>query len=401
MSVKFKSERKETRQFSLEKIASAIHCENLISSLRNKGKDPLILRNRIFEAKHTRSVKPLVVSRDNEMYSIQKMYVHDFLKLKETPKCNTEANNIKSRRVVENTPSNNNENYTILPQINSKKILNTNEGEMKNSFSNKSIQKNTEEDDKNFLITSGMFKGNNFIKSTIYKITVNSFLNKLPKNENEILKTEENIKKKDDKLNNKKYHSYKAKKYVTKLGLMTYLFKKYTSPTQNYSEFLENLPLLTDGNIQKKIINEKTDPNLINSNNDNQDISKNIKTENDEQNNNVKDVNNENANSIFLTKINNPKNSESDISKKNYSFASNNSLPKKKAEIIFNELNKNVIENDQKVRVDCLVANEKDISTQKILYDNVDKTIFTMENDPSYKRVKNIDKNIYNIMKSS
>ena len=162
MSVKLKSERKEIRQFSLEKIASAIHCEYLISSLRNKGKDPLILRNKIFEAKHTRSVKPLVISRDNEMYSIQKMCVHDFIKLKETPKYNTEADNIKNQRAIENNPFINNENYTILPQITTKKRLNTQEGEMKNSFSSKSVQKNTEEDDKNFLVTSGMFKENNF-----------------------------------------------------------------------------------------------------------------------------------------------------------------------------------------------------------------------------------------------
>ncbi len=83
MSIKptIEGKKKIKREFSLEKIATAIHCENIISSLRNKYIDPLIL-HRKNELPKTKS-KQFKKNQSNDPFSLDKILCHQFIKQKQ------------------------------------------------------------------------------------------------------------------------------------------------------------------------------------------------------------------------------------------------------------------------------------------------------------------------------
>ena len=63
--------------------------------------------------------------------------------------------------------------------------------------------------------------------------------------------------------------------------------------------------------------------------------------------------------------------------------------------------NKKIIEENKKVTIDCLLSKiERNISIKKILYKYLDKTIYEIENDKSYTRLKEFEKKIFAILKN-
>ena len=62
--------------------------------------------------------------------------------------------------------------------------------------------------------------------------------------------------------------------------------------------------------------------------------------------------------------------------------------------------NKEIIDNNKRVKIDCLMSKmEKNISIKKILYKYLDKTIYELQNDKSYTRLRKLEKNIIEILK--
>ena len=130
----------------------------------------------------------------------------------------------------------------------------------------------------------------------------------------------------------------------------------------------------------------------------------NINQENDKDNNNDNINNNNNDISkinddvnFFLTKIENKFDKEDNDNKFSVTkFISNRfSL----GDII--KRNKKIIEENKKVTIDCLLSKiERNISIKKILYKYLDKTIYEIENDKSYTRLKEFEKKIFAILKN-
>ena len=56
------------------------------------------------------------------------------------------------------------------------------------------------------------------------------------------------------------------------------------------------------------------------------------------------------------------------------------------------EKNKNIINYDQKIAIDCLYSNvNANIEPNKLIYKSIDKTTFELQKEPSYKRIKKFE----------
>ena len=58
------------------------------------------------------------------------------------------------------------------------------------------------------------------------------------------------------------------------------------------------------------------------------------------------------------------------------------------------------MENNTRINIDCLMSKiEQNISIKKILYKYLGKSVHQLENDPSYLRLKELEKKIIAILK--
>ena len=65
-----------------------------------------------------------------------------------------------------------------------------------------------------------------------------------------------------------------------------------------------------------------------------------------------------------------------------------------------NRRNDEIIESNNKIKIDCLISQiERNISIKKILYKYLGKTLYDIEKDPSYIRIKEFEKRIISILK--
>ena len=64
--------------------------------------------------------------------------------------------------------------------------------------------------------------------------------------------------------------------------------------------------------------------------------------------------------------------------------------------------NKEIIDNNRKVSIDCLFSKyEEKINIKKIFYKYLGKSIYEYEKDPSYTRIKVFDKKINKLLKKN
>ena len=142
-----KSQKK--REFSLETIATAIRCGNMISSIRNKYKDPLIIRhkNLLFQKIKKKLELNQKGDAEEDPFSLNKILFHKFIKQKHK----TESDGDKAIQTK------NSASYKILPLISNKNL------KLKNSDS--------------LLITSGMFKQKEFYKDPKQKVKLGNIIN--------------------------------------------------------------------------------------------------------------------------------------------------------------------------------------------------------------------------------
>ena len=204
--MELKKDQEKNRKFSLEKIATAIHAENLVSSLRNKYNDPLILYKRQVpqnKIKHQRTFS------NEDAFSLGKLLISKLYNSKEG----------KDKIIF------NEEN--LLPMISSK--------------NSKEIKTNTNTN--KFLVTSGMFKSKNYYKNAFQKLKLGNAMN---------------FKNNPDSI----YQDlYPQTENIHKKDLMKYLYNKYIfSPTDinynnnNFSK-VDNAKNMQTINIKPKKIN--------------------------------------------------------------------------------------------------------------------------------------------------
>ena len=177
----------------------------------------------------------------------------------------------------------------------------------------------------------------------------------------------------------KKSNIFQGKKY-TMLGMLNKLFDYYSSESNNF----------VSSNAENQSSNymnfSKSNNSLFQLQNTNQENNSEISKNND-------DVN------FFLTKLEN--NYENEEKEKENKLSVTRFICNRCSMGDINKRNKTIIENNKKVTIDCLMSKiERDISIKKILYKYLNKTIYEIENDKSYTRLKELEKKIFEILKN-
>ena len=371
MSLKKITENK--KDFSIEKIASAIHAEYLISSLKNKYIDPLILYRR---KKAKRKQRNLSESSNEDSFSLNKMLVHKLMK----PKNDEDKLDLNITK-------------TVLPIITP-----SNKEEIKSN---------------NLLITSGMFKQKEFLKNNFQKIKLGNVMNF--KNHDSIYPNLypkiENPKKMNDKYNLnldlKFYQEEKPKiknskrKSVAQKNLMNYLFKKFIMN----SEKNNNIESRESSKNNENIINP-TANNLFKLNESAIKKKKSFTIDEIIQKRNINNIllkgEDNNSKNAFITRIPIKKNRNDEP---NENIKKNDIILKPKTRVfsyLFDE-NNNIIKHDQKVFVDCLYSEIiSNLDKNKIIYNPIGKvkTNYAITKEPSYKKIKKFETMIDNIIKT-
>jgi hypothetical protein len=399
------AKKKNQREFSLEKIATAIHAEKCISSLRNKYIDPLIIRRKHLLAK-TKSKE--FKTNDNDPFSLNKILCHEYIKQK-----------IKKEDESEKACQTNNK------LIKRKLPLIVNKNPQKKNPNNPNDNNSNQLPD-NFLITSGMFKQKEYYKDPKKKIKLASIMNlQYNSNEERIINRFypriDNIKKANEVYNlqldlkhliernkKEKQHQQQQTRKMSKKSLMNYLFKKYVGSTDDIIDKNININSRNRKHTKRRHKSRKKSllsTKSINSENSNDEHTNKINSYNDsiDSNHNTvfdnykKDYYNEDKNT-FLTKLNLSDNGRQDIN-----GLSCENRPKKRNINLKNlkllEMNKNIINRDQKITVDCLYSSVTKIEPKKIFCKPIDKTTFQLQNEPSYQKVKKFESMIDKIIK--
>ena len=378
---------KKERTFSLEKIATAIHCQDLISSLRNKYIDPLIIRRK------NQLPNKIKKNQIKIFYSLKKKLVNDIFEIQKQDN--------EREKGIQTKSSLSNEILPIIPNKNLKII---------------SLKKINDK----FLATSGMFKKNDFFKETSNKMKLGSMLNIRSSNDNIMKKYYQeidNINKINEKYNLQLNFRYLDKRNtpeksneMTKKFLKNYLFQKYvtSSPTgtnninifndKHETQKTETRSRIHTPESKESKSNNKEELNKTNSLIDsihslNKSISEIFKNDDFNEDKNT-----------FITKLKTEANNHKDKEEIKVINRYNSEIKRKKNNIRLNtyENNKNIINHDQKVSIDLIYSNTLcKIEPNQLLYNSINKTNFEAQNQPSYRRIKKFEKIIDKLIKSS
>ena len=212
------------RDLTIETIASSIHADHLISSLRNKYIDPLFLYRRHF-LKH--KIRNHSEPPNTDAFSLNKLLVHEYLRP------NQDENKLSP-----------NLNKNILPLVSP-------------------LNDNNIKSDK-LLATSGMFKQKEYYKKNYQKLKLGNVMNF--KNVDDsfyqcLYPKIENIKKINDKYNlnldlkfmeeEKPKIKNNKRKSIAQKDLVNYLFNKYVFKRDNNNDSKENNINNKDNDKQK------------------------------------------------------------------------------------------------------------------------------------------------------
>ena len=376
MSLKKKKEKNE--EFSLEKAATAIHAEHLINSLKNKYIDPLILYRRKIPNCKIRQHR--TISND-DVFSLSKFLVSKYIK--------TKNDGDKLNFVPKNS---------ILPSITPIKMK-----------KNKS---------KKMVATSGMFKSTVYYKNNYQKLKLGNAMN-YKINEDSVYQnlypTIENINKINDKYklnldlrhldkDKQKNKNYNTRSINKKRDMMNYLLKKYIfAPSyENNDTEKNNYTLNVNENVITPTINKRFKQNGLENGQKNSLTLDSINRKKNNNNYFTKDVSLDNV-KTFITKIKikskNRDETKEDFKKTNLNIMKN---PRKQIFKYLSNKNKDIINYDKKIAVDCLYSKViSNIDERKIFYNPLEnaKTNFSITKDPSYKKIKKFEKMIDNIIK--
>ena len=387
--------KKNQRELSLEKIATAIHCGNILSSIRNRYIDPLIIRtkNLMLKAK-SRQFKDIY---QGDPFCLDKVLYHRFIKQKLK----------KESEEEKESPAKNNLSGQILPLIPNKNIKQINSDEY-----------NSTKVSDNLLITSGMFKQKEYRKDPNQKvklyniITLNNKIDdeniikhcypKIKKNEkiNEKYKLQLDLK---HLMNNNNKTEKKSNK-MSKKALMNYLFKKYVTSANDIKEDNKNNDKNHDKEIKAKKAKKYSSISIKSrnvQNNEDYNLTNSINNSVDSDNMNIDMLKKEflsEDNNTFITKLDLPRDELKDNIKTNCEIMPKNNLKIKNLKLY--EKNKNIISHDSKVTIDCLYPSIRtEIEHNKLVYKSIEKTTFQLQKEPSYKKVKEFESVIDKILK--
>ena len=399
------------RPFLIEKIKKDIYRGKKYNLLKMDNSDKLLLKLKKNLKKKVKKMNPISsnISESNNFDKIYEFYEKDNNNL-QIELIKKKINIIPTKRILIKQRS-----AFDLPMINSRKIrkvpLNKNNDKTKISSKENPNPKNHENISKSEIINI-----KDLYNNKPRTIKIRSFMNTSLKsdlsinNESKIYNINEinekfNMKLKIDNKSKPPNRIFHGKKYTIK-GMLNKLFEYYSSNE------IHNNPLSTNANNQtSNNINNSKSNNSIFINNETNDIKnssindikidKKLKNDNNSSSeiniNNTFEANGEDTNT-FLTKLNINNNNKFDIKEKNIDRIKLFNSKRSMSEV--NRRNKEIIDNNNDIKMDCLISKiDQNINIKKILYKYLGKSIYELQKDPAYIRLKNLEKKLIEILK--
>ncbi len=347
------------RTFSLDQISRSINNINK-NALFTKKNIKLKTRKKkeilSFPKKKSRKKRN---NLDDDVYGSKIINYHKYRNLRESFSNYNTAKNKNNDCII----FNNQDCKVVLPSI------------IQNIKINQSYNDGAKIEEDDLLSISGMINSKKLNYNKINKITIHSLMHNGNKNKkllinnykkidhipymNDKFKLNHNLKNINKKIN--------LTKKLNKMGLLTRLYHKHSSVGNNNSD----LKHYDSQAKEDKEENEKDDCSSNNSMDLGKDLSIII------NNNNEKEK-------LFVTKL--KKNNDNiDISK----------IINRHSNLIMNikKKNNNIIDKDNKIYINCLLSKvQSEINRDKIVYRSNGKTIYELDKELSYRRIKRFEK---------
>jgi hypothetical protein len=408
------------RPFILDKIERDIHHRN-IRNIRNfinfKNQDFLIKKRKElkkiklpYKIKSTKNAKE-EFNLNNRRSFISLIPMNNIKKNVSQRKINKKLNRQRSDFDLPMIVNRNMKNQSLYQEKQEKTTMtffndndtNTNSNTNNNNINVDNKMTNNGEEEKKkmgFKYVSDMMSAKDLYHNKSRKKSIISFLNIIPgdKSLNENYKIINNASEINDrynlhlkllKKNNSNSKIFKGKKYNI-FGMLNQLFHYYSSESKN--------------------INNRNNKNIssINYKNSTSDFdtieNKKNNIENMESGFNTVDVikdTYEDDSNTFLTKLQNYNYNISTSDKKDNPLNISQLIKKRCSLSEIKKNNDEIIDNDKKIGIDCLLSKvQRKISIKKILYKYIDKTLYELEDDPTYLRIKEFEEKLIKILKN-
>lgn len=399
------------RPFLIEKIKKDIYQRNHHNLLKSNNSDKHLLKLKKNLKKKIKRINPINsnISASNNYDHLYKFIgkLNNNLQIKSIK---NKQSIIPAKRILRRQRSD-----FDLPMINPKRIIK----EPMNKNKNRTIiflNDNSKEKNQEKITNSEIIDSKDIFDNKPRIIKIRSFINTSRKsnislnNEPKLFDINEMNEKYNMKLNSgntgkQSSKIFHGKKY-TIIGMLNKLFQYYSS-----NESHNNQLSLNNFNQTSNYMNLSKSNNSIFLNNDTNNAKNSStnkimidtrfkydpNTSSDININNTYEASGEDTNT-FLTKLNVNNKELSDNKEKEMDMTKfiNNRCSLSD----MNRINKEIIDNNKNIKIDCLMSKiEQNINIKKILYKYLGKSIYQLQKDPAYIRLKSLERKIIEILK--
>ena len=399
------------RPFLIEKIKKDIYQRNHHNLLKSNNSDKHLLKLKKNLKKKIKRINPINsnISASNNYDHLYKFIgkLNNNLQIKSIK---NKQSIIPAKRILRRQRSD-----FDLPMINPKRIIK----EPMNKNKNRTIiflNDNSKEKNQEKITNSEIIDSKDIFENKPRIIKIRSFINTSRKsnislnNEPKLFDINEMNEKYNMKLNSgdtgkQQSKIFHGKKY-TIIGMLNKLFQYYSSNESHNNQLSSNNYNQTSNymNLSKSnnsiFLNNDTN-NVKNSSTNKIMIDTRFKydpnTSSDININNTYEASGEDTNT-FLTKLNVNNKELSDNKEKEMDMTKfiNNRCSLSD----MNRINKEIIDNNKNIKIDCLMSKiEQNINIKKILYKYLGKSIYQLQKDPAYIRLKSLERKIIEILK--
>ena len=399
------------RPFLIEKIKKDIYQRNHHNLLKSNNSDKHLLKLKKNLKKKIKRINPINsnISASNNYDHLYKFIgkLNNNLQIKSIK---NKQSIIPAKRILRRQRSD-----FDLPMINPKRIIK----EPMNKNKNRTIiflNDNSKEKNQEKITNSEIIDSKDVFENKPRIIKIRSFINTSRKsnislnNEPKLFDINEMNEKYNMKLNSgntgkQSSKIFHGKKY-TIIGMLNKLFQYYSSNESHNNQLSSNNYNQTSNymNLSKSnnsiFVNNDTN-NVKNSSTNKIMIDTRFKydpnTSSDININNTYEASGEDTNT-FLTKLNVNNKELSDNKEKEMDMTKfiNNRCSLSD----MNRINKEIIDNNKNIKIDCLMSKiEQNINIKKILYKYLGKSIYQLQKDPAYIRLKSLERKIIEILK--
>ena len=399
------------RPFLIEKIKKDIYQRNHHNLLKSNNSDKHLLKLKKNLKKKIKRINPINsnISASNNYDHLYKFIgkLNNNLQIK---LIKNKQSIIPAKRILRRQRSD-----FDLPMINPKRIIK----EPMNKNKNRTIiflNDNSKEKNQEKITNSEIIDSKDVFDNKPRIIKIRSFINTSRKsnislnNEPKLFDINEMNEKYNMKLNSgdtgkQQSKIFHGKKY-TIIGMLNKLFQYYSSNESHNNQLSSNNYNQTSNymNLSKSnnsiFLNNDTN-NVKNSSTNKLMIDTRFKydpnTSSDININNTYEASGEDTNT-FLTKLNVNNKELSDNKEKEMDMTKfiNNRCSLSD----MNRINKEIIDNNKNIKIDCLMSKiEQNINIKKILYKYLGKSIYQLQKDPAYIRLKSLERKIIEILK--